>query len=136
MKIYTTNYFDTFITAADDTKVSKGTQPPTKDKRTVADIQYELIARNPYKFTSDDILFQTYATKNDLLPEEYESARKQFFSKGQACLRASPLTKTYGFGIHSNEEGKIALFGMETNEYQKFLTDQKVQKVKAMKSKR
>jgi hypothetical protein len=44
------------------------------------------------------------------------------------------LTKTYGFGIHSNSEGKIALFGAETNEYQQFVANPKIKKVKAMKS--
>ncbi len=39
----------------------------------------------------------------------------------------------YGFGIHSNSEGKIALYGMETSEYQFFLTDDKIKKIKAMK---
>jgi hypothetical protein len=44
------------------------------------------------------------------------------------------LTKTYGFGVHSDSEGKVALFGMETENYQLFLADTKIKKVKAMKS--
>lgn len=134
MKVHTTNYFDTFIEVADDTKANCGTQPPSKDKRTVAEMQYELITKNPYKYTSDDIFFQVYADRNDLTKAEYKKAREEFFSKGQPCFRASPLTKTYGFGVHSNTEGKIALFGMESKEYQKFLSDKSVKKVKAMKS--
>ncbi|WP_343614395.1 DUF6157 family protein [Flavobacterium sp.] len=136
MKVHTTNYFDTFIEVAEDTKVDHGIIPPSKDKKTIAEMQYELIAKNPYQFTSDDILFQVFADRNDLTKNEYEKAREQFFSKGQACFRASPLTKTYGFGIHNNHNGKIALFGMETDEYQKFIKDPKVKKVKAMKSSR
>ncbi|QSW89953.1 hypothetical protein J0383_03835 [Flavobacterium endoglycinae] len=136
MKVHTTNYFDTFIEVAEDTKVDHGIIPPSKDKKTIAEMQYELIAKNPYQFTSDDILFQVFADRKDLTKNEYEKAREQFFSKGQACFRASPLTKTYGFGIHNNHNGKIALFGMETDEYQKFIKDPKVKKVKAMKSSR
>lgn len=134
MKIHSTNYFDTFIEVAEDTKVDFGTIPPTKEKKTVAEIQYELVAKNPYKFSSDDIFFQVFADRNDLTKAEYEKAREQFFSKGQPCFRASPLTKTYGFGIHSDKNGKVALYGMETEEYQKFLADTKIKKVKAMKS--
>lgn len=134
MKPHTTNYFDTFIEVADDTKVDCGTKPPAKDKKTVAERQYDLIAKNPYKYTSDDIFFQVFADRNDLTKAEYKQARDQFFSKGQPCFRASPLTKTYGFGIHSNSEGKIALYGMETKEYQKYIADAKIKKVKAMKS--
>ncbi|MGV3611456.1 MAG: DUF6157 family protein [Fluviicola sp.] len=136
MKIHTTNYFDTFIEVAEDTKVTSGTKPPAKNQKTVAEMQFELIAKNPYKFTSDDVLFQVFADRNDLTKNEYQEARAQFFSKGQPCFRASPLTKTYGFGLHSDQEGKIALYGMETDDYQKMLADTKLQKVKAMKSSR
>ena len=134
MKVHSTNYFDTFIEVAEDTKANCGTIPPIKDKKTVAEMQYELIAKNPYKYTSDDILFQIFADRNDLDKEEYQQARELFFSKGQPCFRASPLTKNYGFGIHSDSNGKIALYGMETEEYQQFLADTKIRKLKAMKS--
>lgn len=136
MKTHTTNYIDTFIEVADDTKASTGTKPPSKDTKTVAEMQYALVARNPYKYTSDDVLFRVFAERNDISKEEQKAAREQFFSKGQACLRASPLTKTYGFGVHNNSEGKIAIYGMETPEYEKFVKDGKIKKVKAMKSAR
>src|SRR5690606_13709427 len=116
---------------------SCGTKPPTQgSKKTVAEIQYDLIAQNPYKYTSDDILFQVFADRNNLEKAVHKQAREQFFSKGQPCLRTSPLTKTYGFGVHSNSDGKIAVFGMETPEYQKYIADTKIKKVKAMKSSR
>lgn len=131
--MHTTNYFDTFIEVALDTKVRKGTPPLPRDKKTVAQIEYELIAENPYKYNSDEILFRVYAERNNIPREEQEKARKQFFSKGQPCFRASPLTKSYGYGIHCNSEGKVAIYGIETAAYQKFLTDTKIKKVKAMK---
>lgn len=136
MKIHSSNYFDTFIEVAEDTKAEYGTIPPTKEKKTVAEMQYELIAKNPYKFSSDDIFFQVFADRNDLIHSEYEQARQKFFSKGQPCFRASPLTKTYGYGVHCDSNGKVALVGMETDEYQKFLVDKNIKKVKAMKSSR
>lgn len=134
MKIHSTNYFDNFIEVAEDTKADCGIKPPSKESKTVAEMQYEMLSKNPYKFTSDDIFFQVYANRNDLTETEYAEAREQFFSKGQPCFRASPLTKTYGFGIHSDSDGKVALFGMESDEYQKFLTNHNIKKVKAMKS--
>lgn len=51
-------------------------------------------------------------------------------------MRCSPLTKTYGFGVHNNAEGKIALIPVESQEYQNFLKDESVEKVKAMRSKK
>ncbi len=134
MKLHTTNYFDTFIEIADDSAADCGTVPPSKEKKTVAEMQYELIAKNPYKYTSDDVLFMVYVERNDLKKAEYKQAREQFFSKGQACFRASPLTKKYGFGVHFDNKGKMAIFGKETEEYQKFLKDKRCRKVKAMNS--
>ena len=134
MKTHSTNYFDTFIEVAEDTKAESGTIPPAKNKKTVAEMQYDLIFNHPYTFTSDDIFFQVFADRNDLTNAEYKQAREQFFSKGQPCFRASPLTKTFGYGVHSDSNGKVALVGMETDKYKKFLADEKIKKLKAMKS--
>lgn len=136
-KQHTTNYFDTFIEVADDCKASAGQIPTvTNDKKTVAYIQFEILFKNPYKFTSDDLFFQVYAERNDLIESEYKAAREQFFSKGQACLRASPLTKQFGWGIHCNTKGKIALYGRETEKYHQFVNDTKIKNVKAMRNSR
>ena len=135
MKVHTTNYENTFIEVAEDCPAIVGEIPKMKgDTKTVAAIQFEIIRKNPYKFTSDDVLFQVFVDKNDLTKLEHAAAREQFFSKGQACLRASPLTKRYGWGIHNNKEGKIALYGVETPEYQKFLKDENLKVVKAMRT--
>lgn len=137
MKIHTTNYRNTFIEVSEDTGAVAGTKPmPRGDKKTVAEMQYDLIQRNPYTYTSDDVLFQVFAERNDLTSGEYPQAREQFFSKGQACLRTSPLSKTYGFGIHCDDNEKIALYGVETPEYKKFAADNNLKKVKGMQSKK
>ena len=137
MKVHTTNYQNTFIEVAEDCPIVKGEIPQQKaDKKTVANIEFEIISKNPYKYSSDDVLFQVFADKNDLTQSEYQQAREQFFSKGQACFRASPLTKRYGWGIHNNENGKIALYGMETPEYQKLSKDKNLKVVKAMRTSR
>lgn len=137
MNVHSTNYYNTFIEVAEDTKAICGTVPPTKaKKKTIARMQYELLAANPYGFTADDLFFRIFAERNNLDASVREQARVAFFAKGQPCFRASPLTKTYGFGIHSDAEGRVALYGMETEEYQQFLSDPSVQKVKAMKSRR
>ncbi len=135
MSLHTTNYYRTFILIADDSRATKGEVPPLKgDKKTVANIQPELIHKNPYQFTSDDVLFQVFAERNDLTKDEYAEARKQFFAKGQPCLRASPLTKRYGWGVHYNADGKIAIFGIETNEYQALAGDENLKLLSAMRS--
>lgn len=137
MKEHTTNYFDTFIEIAEDCPIAKAEVPPLKnDAKSVANLQFEMINKNPYKFTSDDVLFQVFAERKELLEEEILEARKEFFSKGQACFRASPLTKRYAWGIHSNSEGKIALIAAGTEAYENLRNDPNLKKYKAMKSKR
>src|SRR5690349_12867767 len=118
MKVHTTNYYDTFITTAEDSKAVAGEIPPQKGEvETMANMQFEMIGGHPYTFTSDDLLFNCYAEKNKIGKKDLAAAREEFFSKGQACLRASPLAKRYGYGLHHNHEGKVALFGKETAEY-------------------
>ncbi len=135
MKVHTTNYETTFIAIADDCPANAGEMPPIKgDTKSVANTQFEILRKNPYKFTSDDVLFQTFAERKDLTENELTQAREEYFSKEQACFRASPLTKRYGWGVHHNEEGKIAMYGCETPEYEKFMNDKNVKVVKAMRS--
>lgn len=135
--MHTTNYVNTLIEIAEDTAATTGTIPPVKgDKKTVAALQYEMLANHPYEYTSDDVLFGVFATRNEIPQDKLAEERERFFSKGQPCFRASPLTKTYGWGVHSNEEGKFALYAVDSHEYNKLVGDEAVVKTKAMRSKR
>ncbi len=57
-----------------------------------------------------------------------------FFARGQPCLRTSPLAKTYGWGIHSDAAGRVALVGMESERYAAFVADDATVKTAAMRS--
>ena len=135
--MHTTNYKNTLITIAEDSKERSGTIPTEKNgKKTIAIMQYELLKNAPYKYTSDDVLFAVYATRNEIEPKEQSEARTAFFSKGQACFRASPLPKQYGWGVHSNKDGKIAIYAAGSKEYEALIQDDKVKKVPAMRNAR
>ena len=135
--MHTTNYFNTFIEIAEDSAADQGEMPAMKGaKKTVALLQFEMLYNNPYTFTSDEVLFGVFAQRKGFTKAELDGEREHYFSKGQPCFRASPLTKQYGWGVHSNEEGKIAIFGSETDEYKQFVSDDAIKKVKAMRSKR
>jgi hypothetical protein len=136
MKQHTTNYTNTLIEAAEDSPVSRAQIPVEKKEKTIARLQYEILIKNPYQYSSDDIIFECYAIKNDISEHEKQKEREKFFSKGQPCLRCSPLAKKYGFGFHHNPEGKVAMIPVESKEYQTLLNDSSVTKTKAMRSKR
>ena len=137
MKVHTTNYYNTFIAVADDCPVMAAEIPPQKpNARTIANIQFEMINKHPYKFTSDDVVFECFAEKNEISVGDRKSARETFFSKGQPCVRSSPLTKRYGWGVHSDNKGHVALLGMDSPEYKKMISDKKIEHTKGMRSKR
>lgn len=137
MKTHSTNYYNTLVEIAEDCPTDKGEMPPVKgEKKSVANLQFEMLYEHPYQYTSDDVLFGVFAIRKAFEAGEMDEQRAHYFSKGQACFRASPLTKRYGWGIHSNEEGKIAMFGAETDDYKKLVADDAVKKVKAMRAKR
>jgi Family of unknown function (DUF6157) len=136
--MHTTNYYNTFIQIAEDCPVANAEVPPLKgDDKTIANLQFEMIIDNPYKHTSDDVIFNANAVKNKITGKAAQAdARAAFFSKGQACLRASPLTKRYGWGVHHNAEGKIALYAVDSAEYKKLAKDKLLKQVKGMRSKK
>jgi hypothetical protein len=135
MKVHSTNYINTFIEVAEDCPVSTSEIPPVKgNDKTVANLQYEMLSKSPFKYTSDDLIFGVYAQKKDYIATEFEEQKAIFFSKGQACMRASPLTKRYGWGIINNAEGKIALVPLNSDEYQNLKNQPDLKTVKAMRS--
>jgi len=136
MKMHTTNYENTFIEIAADSPAKTGEMPPVKGTPSVANMQFDMLYENPYKYTSDDVLFEVYADRNEIPKSERKHAREIFFSKGQPCFRASPLTKRYGWGVHNDEHGKIAIYACDSPAYKKFASDKKLKVVKAMKSAR
>ena len=134
--MHTTNYFNTFIAVAEDCPISLAEVPPQKAEKTTANIAFEMIKNHPYQYTSDEVLFMVYALKNNVLEINWSTEKQKFFSKGQACFRSSSLVKRYGWGIHYNTEGKMAIYAVESEEYSKLSQNEHLKIVKAMRSKR
>jgi hypothetical protein len=137
VKTHSTNYHNTFIEIAEDCPAETGQEPPfKKGKKSIANYQFEMIRDHPYRYTSDDVFFTVFALRKDIPEMDWTAARQAFFAKGQPCFRASPLTKRYGWGVHSDDQGRVAIYGVESEAYQSLIEDDKVVKVKAMRSKR
>lgn len=114
------NYVNTLIAVADDCPVTDAVVPPRNDaKSTIAAEQYRLISGHPYGLTSEEVIFQIYADKQAIPEDERPAAREEYFSVGRARMRTSPLAKTFGWGIHSDADGRLALIGMQTKEYRR-----------------
>lgn len=128
------NYFDTFIAVADESAVTHSTEPPRRDKATAANIQYEMLVEHPYRYTQEDILFESSTEARNA--DDKAAERAKFFDKSRACLRASALGKRYGWGIHFDKNGKAAAYGVESDEYRKFAKDSELTQTRAMRSAR
>ncbi|MCG5218721.1 DUF6157 family protein [Streptosporangium soli] len=136
------NYRDTLIAVADDCQVSTAVVPPSRNgRKTVATVQFELIGDDPGGLTQEDVLFESWLRRQES-PEppaaERAELRRQFFAGPQACLRASPLPKKYGWGLLFDEAGRVRLCPMESAEYKRITRGEVpgVQVLKAMRSSR
>jgi hypothetical protein len=135
--MHTTNYYHTFIQVAEDCPAKEGEMPPLRGgKKTIAGLQFETLYENPYRYTSDEVLFGVFAERKELAEGDLEAAREAFFAKGQPCFRASPLSKKYGWGVHSDGEGKIAIYAVDSKDYQRLANDPELKQVRAMRSSR
>ncbi|MEJ6553795.1 DUF6157 family protein [Microbacterium esteraromaticum] len=132
---HTTNYVNTFIEVSDDCPVEYGVEPPIAENLSIAALHYRLLSDEPYTRTSDDLLFETHALRKSIDPADAD-ARAEFFSKGQACLRASPLSKRYGWGTHHDEQGRVAMFPRDSEEYAALAADPSIEHKRAMRSSR
>jgi len=128
------NYTNCFIMVSAGCKAEFGTAPTKAG--TVAALQYEMLAASPYRHTSEDVIFGAYEARN--LPDTADlgAERAAFFAKPQACLRASPLVKTYGWGLHHDAMGRVALAAVESPVYAAFLEQDGLDIVAGMRSKR
>jgi len=129
MAKHSTNYVDTFIEIAEDCPAAVAIMPPAKEPRTAAQIEYEMLIENPYRYTSDDVLYESNGNRRGI-------SREDFFAKPQPCFRASALGKKYGWGVHGDKDGKVAIYGMESAEYKRLASDGGVKHLKAMRSSR
>jgi hypothetical protein len=134
------SYSQTFIRVSPDTKATAGTLPPEKaGARTVAGWQHALLGEHPYQFTERELYFRVHCHRHGISDAEAKKRRDailaEVFAKPQACLRASPLPKNYGWGVHYDDQGRIAIVGMETAAYRELSTSP-LKQLDAMRSKR
>ncbi|HBJ01015.1 MAG TPA: hypothetical protein DDY89_09465 [Lysinibacillus sp.] len=131
------SYKNTFIKISEDSEVTSAVTPlPRNNKPTIASIEFDLIRHNPYKYTEEDVQFQTYLIKNQIESNSLDEIRKQSFQNSKACFRASPLVKRYGWGIHYDDEGKLALYDVNSEGYERFLHSDQITLLNGMRSKR
>ena len=132
--MHSTNYTDTLILPAEDCRVDHATIP--NKEGSVALMLYERIADAPYQLESDDLLSTVAALRKDIPEEEHAEFRAEYFSKGQACLRASPLVKSFGWAVHHDSNARIALVDPASATFEQLSKDRSIKQVQGMRNKR
>lgn len=135
------NYANTFIAVAPDTSAKAGTVPPVRGgQKSIARLEYELISDNPHSLTQEEVQFAVHTQRQGVPATELNARRaelwSEFFSRPMACMRASPLPKTYGWGLHFDADSKLALVALESPEYQQLINNSAIRQLFAMRSKR
>ncbi|SIM64250.1 DUF6157 family protein [Micromonospora cremea] len=115
--MHSTNYVDTFIQVAEDSTASSAAAPPARATPGIAELTFRMIFEAPYRYTSDEVVFTVWAERRGIPEAERAAAREEFFAKGQPCLRASDLGKRYGWGVHADSAGRVALVPLGSTEY-------------------
>lgn len=129
--MHSTNYFNTFIRVAVDCPRKSAEVPPDKAPKSIARRSWELLTQNPpYTYTSDELLYQLYTERHGDTPWE------KYWAKGRACLRCSPLGKRYGWGLHFDAEGQIAVLDSTSKEYAQHAANKNLTQKTAMKLRR
>lgn len=131
------NYYNTFILVAEDSKADHGEIPRAKrPQKTIGEIQFELLNGYDYKYTQEELLFETHMLHKGIPEAHRDSEKVTFFGKSQACMRTSPLGKRYGWGLHFNKDGYVKLVAVEDPLYRQYANQDDLTITRAMKSKR
>lgn len=134
------HYFDTLIAVAADCPTDRAVVPTERGgKPTVALLQYRMLAEKPFGYTQPEVLFLSWLQRQEPAERteiEFAQLQADFFAKPQACLRASPLPKQYGWGLLFDREGRIALCPVESEQYRELVAGDAVRVVPAMRSRR
>ena len=134
------DYTNTLVVVADDCPAAAKIPEPKGGKATIASLEYELVTAHPYTYTRDDLLYEVHIRRQGLSAKELKSRgaaiRAELVAKPHPCMRASPLPKTYGWGVFHDGQSRIALVALGSAEYAKLAKDKTVTVLKAMRNKR
>jgi hypothetical protein len=89
---------------------------PRPSGPTITSATYELVG--PYRLRSSEVIFVVGAARQRIPVEERDAAWVEFFAEPRACLQPGDLGKRFGWGVHADENGRIALHGLGTPEYE------------------
>lgn len=114
------SYTNAFITLAPDCPITVGQVP--RQAMSIAGLEHALLFGFPYCYTATDLIFEVQRRHKNVRDVELPAFRAWLLAKPQTCMRLSMLPKRWGWGIHFDELGRMAIYGAETSDYRYFAT--------------
>ena len=110
------------VLVALDSPVQAAEPPPAGRRgRSVAQVQYDLLSAEPFRWTENEVLFESWWRRQDAAASaseaEKESVRAEWLRGSRPCLRASPLPQRYGWGLVFDAEDRVALRPVDSDDY-------------------
>jgi hypothetical protein len=127
-------YLNTFIAVAPDCPADAGIVPDRP--RSISGLEYLLLTANPYRLTGEELILAVHARHKRIDDADIEPFRLVLFSRPHPCLRTSMLPKRYGWGAHYDGNGRIALYGVETDGYRHLISQPDIEVIPAMRNRR
>jgi hypothetical protein len=96
------------IEVAEDCEAERAMEPPDGGlNKTIQRIAYEVLIENPYTYSEMELFHEVHVVRrnrSDLKLESYN-------------IKRHPLVQRFGWGIHRNKEGKLALVAVDSKKY-------------------
>jgi hypothetical protein len=112
---------NTLITIAESSSDASVTLESKSKKETVKEVLFKVLKENPYKYKQYDLFYEVHI--NQLKKSEELKLEKYKLQRSELCALLC-------WGIHGNEEGKLALVAAESPEYMGLLNNLKINKKK------
>lgn len=103
-------YSDTLVAVADDCPVTSSAIPTARSgKKTVAVLQYEMLAEEPHVFTQEDVLFESWLARQDIADDRGERDRPRL--RAEVLREASAVLAV----VAASEEVRLGLYAADAD---------------------
>jgi hypothetical protein len=106
-----------------ESSVKQSEMPVSKTKKeTVKEVVYRVLKESPYQFRQYELFYEVHI--NQLNKDTALKLTSYMLVKSELCA-------LLGWGIHGDEEGKLALIPAESEKYKELLNNSNIKKKKA-----